>query len=79
MTRRVKTFVEKQIKWSLTQSGYPIRKALSPEIIVTPPIHHRAIIPNSCAIAIFSIFGTFFYGDLKKVHSFSFLQILKNF
>jgi hypothetical protein len=38
MTRRLNTFVEKQIKWSLPRqlAGYPIRKALSPGIIVTP-------------------------------------------
>jgi hypothetical protein len=45
MPRRDKNFVEKQIKWSLPHqlAGYPIRKALSPGIIVTHPIRHRAI------------------------------------
>jgi hypothetical protein len=45
MTQRVITFVAKQIKWSLPRqlAGYPIRKALSPGIIVTYTIRHRAI------------------------------------
>jgi hypothetical protein len=36
--------VEKQIKWSLPRqlAGNPIRKALSPGIIVTHPIRRRA-------------------------------------
>jgi hypothetical protein len=53
MTQRVITFVEKQIKCSLPRqlAGYPIRKALSPGIIVTHPIRHRAFLTKKNSLA----------------------------